>query len=84
MAMLILLWILNTFEVMSDRSKDTHHKNKADRHKSRTRNSISHLAKKKVKCDGLTDRRTDGPTDGPTYGPTDRPTQWLIESRARD
>ena len=45
--------------------------NKADRHKSRTRNSISHFAKKKVKCDGPTDRQTDGPTDRRTDGPTD-------------
>ena len=40
--------------------------NKADRHKSRTRNSISHFAKKKVKWDRRTDRPTDRPTDGPT------------------
>ena len=48
--------------------------NKADRHKSRARNSISHCmclkTQKKVKCDGRTDR------------PTDR--QWLIKSHAHD
>ena len=43
--------------------------NKADRHKPRTRHSISHFAKKsKV---GQTDRPTDRPTDGPTDRPTD-------------
>ena len=57
-------------------------KNKADRHKSRPRNSISHHAgssvspkmlknAKKAKCDGLRDIRTykhtDRPTDTVTY-----------------
>ena len=41
---------------------------KADRHKSRTRVSLNHYAKKsKVwRTDEPTDRRTDAPTDGPT------------------
>ena len=46
-----------------------HHANKADRRKSRARNSLSHcmsLKRKKVKCDRQTDRRTDRPTDRPT------------------
>ena len=63
-------------------------KNKAVCHKLRTRNSISHFAKKKVKCDRRTDRPTDRltnrPTDRRTNRRTDRPTQWLLESRARD
>ena len=40
--------------------------NKADRHKSRARVSISHYAEKKVKCHGEADRPTDGPTNGLT------------------
>ena len=39
--------------------------NKADRHKSRARNSISNclgLKRKKVKCDRPTDQRTNRPT----------------------
>ena len=67
-------------------------KNKADCHKSRARNSISHRVGQSVSRSHFPtfnlhknakkakwDRRTDGRTDRWT-----RPTQWLIESRARD
>ena len=57
--------------------------NKADRHKSRTRNSISHFAKKKVKCDGPTDRPTDGPTDRRTDGPTDTVAYRVVCTRLK-
>ena len=56
---------------------------KADRHKSRTRNSISHYAEKSQErpTDGLTVRRTDGPTNRRTDGPTDRRTDGSTDRR---
>ena len=46
-----------------DKKEEERKENKADRHKSRARNSISHCmclkTQKKVKCDGRTDRPTD-------------------------
>ena len=59
---------------------------KADRLKSRARNSLSHCISVKTQkklsvTDGPTDQRTDRPTDRPTNGPTDTVTHRVACSR---